>query len=573
MSRSIPFAPEIERQAREFIENERQFHLGFLPTEQSNPLSRTLEADFQRASADGVRTLQTVDAEVSPMAHRIFASREFAGLCAACEKTMRAGGRVVFSGCGATGRLSILLEAMWRSFLRRRRQTGATDGVKYEDSVASIMTGGDYALIKSVEFFEDYAVFGRRQVQELNMSANDLLVAITEGGETSSVLGTVAEATQRGCQAFLLFNNPAPLLAEHLNRSREAIENQRVTVLDLYCGPMGVAGSTRMQATTSEQLIAGAALEYTAGKLLPGVLPENFDFAAAFDDLLAQLACPAAVDALAQYIEFECETYRAGGKITYYANDCLLDLFTDTTERSPTFMLPPFRMNDDFQSPQSWAFVKNPFFDTAETWRRTLERSQFRCLSWTADDYRAMQAPQGLIDRSPRLDSAALMKFTIGRETPEMRTAAPRDAVVAFNVAPGETDYAKLLEAVPKAATVKTLAVGDCNPGAEYFVHYAGATTPLGLFVHLAVKLTWNNISTGTMVRFGRVSGNWMSYVSVSNKKLMDRGVRLLCELGNIDYHEACCRIYQAIAELDAQDWTHREKPSPVQYALAKLHC
>jgi len=32
--------------ADDFIDNEKQFHLGFLPTEQSNPLTKTLEKDF-----------------------------------------------------------------------------------------------------------------------------------------------------------------------------------------------------------------------------------------------------------------------------------------------------------------------------------------------------------------------------------------------------------------------------------------------------------------------------------------------------------------------------------------------
>lgn len=32
--------------ALHFIENETQFHLGFLPTEQSNPLTKNLDRDF-----------------------------------------------------------------------------------------------------------------------------------------------------------------------------------------------------------------------------------------------------------------------------------------------------------------------------------------------------------------------------------------------------------------------------------------------------------------------------------------------------------------------------------------------
>ena len=43
------------RQAMNFIENEKQFHLGFLPTEQSSPLTKNLDKEFAASSVDGVR--------------------------------------------------------------------------------------------------------------------------------------------------------------------------------------------------------------------------------------------------------------------------------------------------------------------------------------------------------------------------------------------------------------------------------------------------------------------------------------------------------------------------------------
>ncbi|MBQ2337019.1 MAG: SIS domain-containing protein, partial [Victivallales bacterium] len=239
---------DISRRVEQFITEEQQFHLGFLPTEQSNPLTKSLSSDYAEDTKKGVRTLQRVDREVLKMAQRIFKSPQYKKLYDCTYATIMNGGRIIYSGCGATGRLSIMVECMWREACAKNPSVA-----KYANQVESIMTGGDYALVKSVEFFEDYAVFGRRQVQEANMGPKDMLVAITEGGETSSVLGTVAEALDRGCAVFLLFNNPADLLAEHLERSRKAIEDPCVTVLDLYCGPMGLAGSTRMQATTSEQ--------------------------------------------------------------------------------------------------------------------------------------------------------------------------------------------------------------------------------------------------------------------------------------------------------------------------------
>ena len=92
------------KKAMDFLENETQFHLGFLPTEQSSPLTRTLDQDFARSSVNGVKSLQRVDRNVLAMARRVFPSKEYARLVEGGERTLRSGGRIVFSGCGATGR-------------------------------------------------------------------------------------------------------------------------------------------------------------------------------------------------------------------------------------------------------------------------------------------------------------------------------------------------------------------------------------------------------------------------------------------------------------------------------------
>ena len=61
--------------AKEFVEKEKEFHLGFLPTEQSNPLTKTLEKDFLADPVQGVRTLQKCDRNVLEMVKRVFASK------------------------------------------------------------------------------------------------------------------------------------------------------------------------------------------------------------------------------------------------------------------------------------------------------------------------------------------------------------------------------------------------------------------------------------------------------------------------------------------------------------------
>lgn len=547
--------------ARNFIGNEKPFHLGFLPTEQSNPLTATLEADFRRSSRKGVETLLKPDRDVAEMARRVLAGGEFRKLVEAGERALNRGGRLVFSGCGATGRLAILLESMWRN--------GCAEAGLPElaDCAASIMTGGDYALVKSVEFFEDFASFGRRQCRDLRVGAPDCFIAITEGGETSSVLGTLAEAADRGAECFLLFNNPAGLLAEKLERSRNAIRDPRVTVLDLFCGPMALAGSTRMQATTSEMLVTGAALEILLCRR-SGKAPA--DFAAGFEAVLDQLTAPEALSELARYIDFEAELYAKGGGVTYFADDYALDIFTDTTERSPTFMLPGFIRGDDRISPAPWARVADPALSTPEVWARIFRRAP-RCLNWTSDDYRAMNAPEKVCEKPPQIGDEAFYAFPVGREVLEVPARRSPSFAVGF-LAGAETGNPALRRRIAEAGKrfdgCRVLAVGGGE--GDFVIPCKAAPTPLRLLEHLAVKLALNTISTGTMVKLGRVSGNWMSFVATSNKKLIDRAIRLIAELGGLGYADAAERIFQAMEEVAALP-PDAARPSAVQVVLADL--
>lgn len=551
----------VKAKARDFIDNEKQFHLGFLPTEQSNPITATLEEDFKRSPVAGVQCLQRGDRQIPITMRHVFAGERFAKMVDSMEATLRAPkGRIIFSGCGATGRLSILLESMWRDFFHRRAAELTERERGLADRAASIMTGGDFALIKSVESFEDSVLGGERQAAALGVGEGDTFVAITEGGETSSVLGTLRYAAAHGARCFLVFNNPADLLRTHLERCREAIDNPKVTVLDIYCGSMGLAGSTRMQATTSEQLLGSCALEATLCRLMPRFAKETAgDYTLAFEKLLATLETPKARAGIADMIAFEKALYAKGGRVTYFANDCMLDLFTDTTERSPTFMLPPFRSTDETHLAQSWAFVKNPLFKSSECWHALFHRAP-RCLSWGPGDYAVPGMPPLKNNILPKISYECLLKYPIGCElTPARYEGAPSAAVIVRAGAADEAFERAAREQAKNFGEVKLFAVSEVEPSA------------LEVWKHLAVKLTFNNLSTGTMVSMGRVAGNWMSWVSISNKKLIDRGIRLLVELGGISYEEAAQRLFAAEEWIESRDWTGKEMPCAVQVALGQL--
>jgi len=588
--------------AEHFLNREKQFHLGVLPTEQSNPKTSNIDRIFKAGVDEGLKNLLSVDYDVAKMASNVLAGNAFRKMVEAGVKCMNGNGKIILSGCGATGRLSILLESIWRRFFAETREKHPDIYEKiniYENRVFSIMTGGDYALIRSVESFEDYAEFGRRQARKLGVTGNDILIAITEGGETSSVLGTVDEAVDNGAEVFLLFNNPADILREHIERSRKAIEDKRVTVLDLYCGPMAIAGSTRMQATTSEQLVVGAALELILTRILKDKLTGNerkilelndLDYAEEFKRLLDQLNAPENIAELVKTIRFEADIYRSKGLITYFADNYLLDIFTDTTERAPTFMLPPFRKCNDLKSLPSWAFVKNPRYSTPETWEHTLARHP-RCLDWNRETYKQLGASEKITANPPDLTYSELLKFLIGNEPDSSRKSRPGNAammVVSGTETAGKdfaaftdsfkraaVDYRQILSLVigekPRETKNAMAKKGESSVKSDFRLNISTSGSALRTIEHLAVKLALNTLSTATMIVMGRVAGNWMSWVEVSNKKLRDRGIRLISELCGVSYRDACYALHETLVELEQMDSSDNAKPSPVQHTIQKL--
>lgn len=587
-----------EARAKHFVENEKQFHLGYLVTEQSHSRSRTLSQTLQRDTAAGVDMLLSVDEDIPPVARKVLASAEFVKLSDAILTALNNGHRVYISGCGATGRLAILLDSAYRRYWRKTLEKSPelrTVCGDLSERTRAVMTGGDFALIRSVEMFEDHISFGRQQMKDAGITEGDVLIAISEGGETSSVIGTVLEAVDAKASVFFVFNNPPDRLTEKLERCRQTILNPKVTSICLCTGPMAVAGSTRMQATTIELLVVGSALEEAltkhlrAKKLTPeqeellGIGLSAVETLAGFEELLAQLRTADNLKAMARWTDFECDLYQKNGLVTYFALAYMLDIFTDTTERSPTFKLPPFRPSGDTNSPVSWAYVKDPLHSSNTAWQRVLGHEP-NCLEWNAEMYRKLGAPEAMCSNPPAISTEALRRYLIGFEPDLSRISRKPNAAIAVLLgdeaaqlnASRASKWRESFEVLSVGFDSRhAVIIGEALPegwtGEAYHVKVALPKTPLDLFGHLAAKLVFNTVSTATMGKYGRLQGNWMAHVDASNKKLYDRSVRLIVELAEVDYMTACVELFRSIDEMKDWDEARKRTTSPAAYTVKRL--
>lgn len=157
------------------------------------------------------------------------------------------GGRLFYIGAGTSGRLGILDAS----------EIPPTFGVI--DRVIGIIAGGDKAIRNAVENAEDNLQQAWRDLEEFNITNNDVVVGIAASGTTPYVIGGVTMANEKGLLTACITNNPGSPLAKSV-----------AIPLEINVGPEFVTGSTRMKSGTSQKMVLNmisTALMIKAGRV------------------------------------------------------------------------------------------------------------------------------------------------------------------------------------------------------------------------------------------------------------------------------------------------------------------
>jgi N-acetylmuramic acid 6-phosphate (MurNAc-6-P) etherase len=584
----------------DYVVNKTPFQLHTLLTEQRHPKTWNLSEKIKTDTEAGLRMLFSVDEDIAARLDKLAADKALLDqLVSEIEYAILAKKKIYVYGCGATGRLAKQMESsFWRPFWKKVKAEadlwskcrGRLDPL-IEDGLVGEMTGADRALISSLEGFEDLQLIGRLQLKDRGVKKGDLVICVTEGGETSSVIGTVlgaleqwrAEAGYNPIESrkrlYFVYNNPDDNL-KPFERSRKVIEEPGITKINLATGPQAITGSTRMQATTIETFVVGSALETAVERVLRRVLGKKdmarLGFAAetALDARLRRFTAllqevKRNTSAIAALTDLETRTYAAAHFSTYFAGAGLITVFIDSTERSPTFRLYPL---DTVKEPQRkcWIQVWTEAPDPRSAWQAFLGRP-FRGLSPALyqkpfedeidDPYLKAKAleslkkagddQQDLYDfsfsdaavkrRGPKQDDLIVMVL-LG---PEVESLLNPDSVFRkFSetfVSGGASAGVILIKDKPSPGPVVGIAAsrpagGLLKPGpyrrnptlATVELVVPSDNDPFRLGQNIALKMLLNAHSTAVMAKLGRVIGNTMTNVSPTNLKLIGRATFLI---------------------------------------------
>jgi len=583
----------VSPESADYVANKTQFQLHTLLTEQRHPKTWNLSEEVRRDTAAGLRRLFSVDDDIVARLDRLTAEPgPLEQLSQEVEQALLGRRRIYIYGCGATGRLAKQMESsFWRPFWKRIKNDPALWpklrpylDADVEAELVGEMTGGDRALISSLEGFEDLQLIGRLQLQDRGIERGDPVICVTEGGETSSVIGTILAAheqwkKQPGYSApagrrklFFIYNNPDDRLRP-FDRSRAVLDEPGITKINLTTGPQAITGSTRMQATTIETFVLGCVLEKAVEQTLRRYLDQGEMARAGFArdvplgrrlerfKTILEKVKQAEPD-LARFTDFEAATYKAGRFSTTFARDGLITVFIDSTERSPTFRLYPL---DTVNEPvrKCWIQVWTPAPSQTEAWTAFLGRP-FRGLKESfyrkpfeeeIDDpflrAKALESLKKAGDDQQALYDFSFAQPNISRRGPEagdlgvLVVLSSDEAGLEKNDSPflkcGELFLSKggrlvLLETGGRAPGHSAAEVHDLirsleGGGKQVLVLSLGLPAendPFLLDQHIGLKMLLNAHSTAVMARLGRVVGNTMTNVSPSNLKLIGRATFLV---------------------------------------------
>jgi len=568
----------------DYIQNKTQFQLHTLLTEQRHPKTWNLSERIQKDVADGLRMLFSVDEDIARRLETLASDKQILEpLVSTLKEAIFSQNKIYIYGCGATGRLAKQMESsFWRPFWRKiKADEKIWSKLKLrlspaiEDELIGEMTGADRALISSLEGFEDLQLIGRLQLADRAIKKGDVVIGVTEGGETSSVIGTILAALdlwkENGVydpdetrkKLCFIYNNPDDRLLPFL-RSRRVIEEPGITKINLTTGPQAITGSTRMQATTSETFVIGNALQEAVKQTMEELLSKKemakagFDNAPTLDQRLRGFSSileevKRNIPAIADLTALEADTYSQGRFSTYFARKAMITVFIDSTERSPTFRLYPLDTTTEPKR-KCWIQVWTPARSLEEAWQAFLGRP-FRGLSpefyqkhfeEEIEDPYLRQAALESLKRAGN-DQQNLYDFSFSESNIEKRGPKKADLGVMILISPEEEELKKVGYAfrrfadlfLQSGARLALIVIGP-GPAARFSDFIPGATglfislrlsdenDPFGVGQQVGLKMLLNAHSTAVMTRLGKVIGNTMTNVSPSNLKLIGRATYLI---------------------------------------------
>lgn len=229
--------------------------LSKIATEQRN--EKTMHID-ELSTVEMMKLINEEDKKVAPAVEKEI--EQIAKAVDLIAEKLSIGGRLIYMGCGTSGRLGILDAA-------ECPPTYSAD----PEQVVGLIAGGTGAIFKAVEGAEDSKELGAEDLKKIHADDKDVVVGIAASGRTPYVIGGMEYAKSIGIKVVGVTCCKG-----------SAIDELADIGIAPMPGPEVVTGSTRMKSGTCQKLVlnmlsTGAMIKLgkVYGNLMVDVKPSN----------------------------------------------------------------------------------------------------------------------------------------------------------------------------------------------------------------------------------------------------------------------------------------------------------
>jgi N-acetylmuramic acid 6-phosphate etherase len=574
----------------DYMQNKTQYQVHTLLTEQRHPKTWNLCDRIDQDGEAGLQMLFAVDEDIDTRLRSFGGGRGMLEqLAQSIEEAILSGQKIYIFGSGSSGCFAKQTEAVWRPFWRDLKQkkkiwskVSPSVGNSIEERLIGEMPGGDPGLMSPRGELEDLSILGHLHLQDHRIERGDVVLCITESGETRSITHTILSALdqwkdknsypveQARKKLYFIYNNPDETL-QNFEHSRKVLDEPGISKINLFTGPQAIAGSTGMQAVTINGFVLGHMVQIAVDRSLRRSLskkemaklgfnepPDVKDVLENFTSILKQVKKK--IPALAKWTELEADTYRSGHHSTYLGQRASMTILTNIMERSKTFDVTSLDTVEE-QERKCWTQVWTPSVNLEDAWTFLLGRpfnglassliknpsaneidgphhdqDAIRRLIKSGNKFQSLYdlsfGEFNLQNRGPREGDMGVFVGT-GSEVNQLKDKKSHlfkflalflkneaRASLLFATDESEKKIAKMIRKIP--------GFDPEGKDVSVIIPISIRNDPLGLNQLIALKIVLNAHSAAVMARMGKVIGNTATNISLHDLKNIDRATYLI---------------------------------------------
>jgi N-acetylmuramic acid 6-phosphate (MurNAc-6-P) etherase len=530
-------------------------HLRHTTTEQQNEDTKFLSQTFQQNPNKGIDLLLRVDEGISA-GIGTYKDTYAEAVTASVYEAITNGRQAVAIGAGSSGRLTVDAACKWREAIEKftcSEDEGLEARVK-SSKVRGAVAGGKVPFVRPKERVEDSQEEGEKQITELGIGEGDVVLLISASGNAPFNVGAAKEAHKRRAKVYYFYNS------EKASELTEGIFQDGIaTPLKIIIGAQAIQGSTRLQAATLAWLCWGGTLESVYRQLVNKTPSHN----QVFERLIANYnegmqRIRAQIPLIAELAKKTADLQSVSGSNFF----TLEDTFSETTPGYTTFLTSGntedkgldmtasrIAVVETAELPPTFGVPRPPFQDEVNA-----KDCFFRCYQVLDPDktnidawnlLNGEKAAEEEIDELNRLTLAShvpghgsyaerpkkgpgnqVWAFMMGNPNEKSRNDLLKE-LASVKAQGGQTAFFGVLTDEAKSEAWKQ-AIVDAGVDTQFFLDGAFEEDEFGLSRTMMTKVFGNLYTNSTMINLGKVYGNIMIDLNVSNYKLWFRALGII---------------------------------------------